>query len=178
MDKPEMDKLEIGSGSHPAPGHLHFDADPNAKCVEVVGNVLDGLPFDDNTFIEVRACHVLEHIIWTRGEEVLREICRVLKPGGKIDLALPNLAYVVEIWSDNVGKWKETSGPSQPLDAAKDKWEYMNHILYGTDAFMNNHKACYTFESLRKRLKRNGFKNIERGNRDSVQHLRVFATKK
>ena len=120
---------------------------------------------------------MLEHVSWTKGLRVLRECYRVLKPGGLIDVALPNLTYVIQVWNDTKGDWKGAAGP-QPFDAGKDKWEYINHVLYGTEAKFNQHKACYTYEALKKRLEKVGFHKVVRMNRNSVQHLRIQAIKR
>lgn len=48
---------------------------------------LDNMPFEDNTFDAVLCTQVLEHLEWPR--ECTREMCRVLKPGGKLYLTAP-----------------------------------------------------------------------------------------
>lgn len=48
-----------------------------------------GLPFADTTFDVVHACEILEHLFDTEG--FLREVYRVLRPGGAVVLSTPNL---------------------------------------------------------------------------------------
>jgi len=45
------------------------------------------LPFPDNTFQTAICSHVLEHVL--RPQDIIREIYRILKPGGKIIVAVP-----------------------------------------------------------------------------------------
>lgn len=52
----------------------------HARISAVQGNILD-LPFNDNTFDLVLTCGVLEYVSLDLG---LREMSRVLKPGGKL----------------------------------------------------------------------------------------------
>lgn len=48
---------------------------------------LDNMPFEDNTFDAVLCTQVLEHLEWPR--ECTKEMCRVLKPGGKLYVTAP-----------------------------------------------------------------------------------------
>ncbi len=57
---------------------------PNAK----VGAVED-IPYPDNTFDKVLFCEVIEHV--EDDAKVLREIRRVLKPGGRVVITTPSL---------------------------------------------------------------------------------------
>ncbi len=64
-------------------------ARPNDCTRSLVVSVADGarLPFGDNAFDKVICAEVLEHIPDYRG--VLREIARVLKPGGVLAVSVP-----------------------------------------------------------------------------------------
>lgn len=48
---------------------------------------LDNLPFDDASFDAILCTQVLEHLEWPR--KVVKELFRVLKPGGKLFLTAP-----------------------------------------------------------------------------------------
>lgn len=50
----------------------------------------------DNIFTEVYASHILEHFGHADALNALREWVRVLKPGGRIRIAVPNFAYIAE----------------------------------------------------------------------------------
>jgi len=65
---------------------LNEDANPDFRCD------VRCLPTEwKETFDEVRANHVLEHIRWEETDETLEEWIRILKPGGKLKLGLPDL---------------------------------------------------------------------------------------
>ena len=59
-------------------------------AVDFVGDARD-LPFEDNEFDYVFSSHCLEDFI--DKENVLKEWCRTIKPGGKIGLYLPHKNY-------------------------------------------------------------------------------------
>ena len=56
------------------------------------------LPFRSNAFDEVVMIHVIEHLV--RPYDCLREIYRVLKPGGKLILVTPNAQKSPADWRD------------------------------------------------------------------------------
>jgi ubiquinone/menaquinone biosynthesis C-methylase UbiE len=62
-------------------GHSHENED--------IDIYYDGktIPFEDNTFDSILACEVMEHIF--NIEEILKELYRILKPGGKILISIP-----------------------------------------------------------------------------------------
>jgi SAM-dependent methyltransferase len=48
------------------------------------------LPFDDSSFATVSCIEVVEHLTWETDVNTLRELYRVLQPGGKLVLTTPN----------------------------------------------------------------------------------------
>ena len=101
--------LDIGSGAGNMAHHLaHYGQvvglDTNVRPLsvagqrglEVVQGAGDGLPFADNSFDLVALLDTIEHIPDEFG--VLQEVCRVLKPGGKVILTVPAFMW---LWSYN-----------------------------------------------------------------------------
>jgi ubiquinone/menaquinone biosynthesis C-methylase UbiE len=90
------------------------------------------LPFEDSTFDVVTMLAVLEHI--EKEQEILREIYRVLVPGGKLIITVPS------VWS-------------QPV------LEFMAYKLrLVSEAEIRDHKRYYNCEKLKKVLiEANGF---------------------
>jgi predicted SAM-dependent methyltransferase len=87
---PAPRKLHIG-GQVKSEGWEVLDANP-APCVDHVCNANNLARFADNTFAEIYASHVVEHFDYT-GElgQVLKEWNRVLAPGGRIYISVPDL---------------------------------------------------------------------------------------
>jgi ubiquinone/menaquinone biosynthesis C-methylase UbiE len=61
---------------------IHRRKTPHAKLV--VGSLLDPLPFSDNYFDKICSNNVIYALPKTKRREVLKELYRILKPGGKI----------------------------------------------------------------------------------------------
>lgn len=96
--------LEIGPGL--ASGRsAHF---PDGDTLDVQGENptyrapwgAEPLPIPDNTYDLVFASHVLEHIPWYRAVTALREVYRILKPGGELEVYVPDFAYIVQCYLD------------------------------------------------------------------------------
>lgn len=98
------------------------------------------LPYADNTFDKVILSEILEHI----DDDVagLREILRVLKPGGVVAITVPNANY--PFWWDPINKTLETL--------------FHTHISQGPLAgIWANHVRLYTRQQLRESALAAGF---------------------
>lgn len=58
------------------------------------GSVTDGLPYGDESFNGVMMTDVIEHLTRDDQEQAVRELVRVLRPGGTLYLTTPNLNLV------------------------------------------------------------------------------------
>lgn len=90
-----MKRLNVGSGDDIRPaddGWVNADIRdlPGVDLVCDVGSI----PVGDEEFDLVLAQDVLEHIAPSRTREVLREWRRVLKPGGGLEIRIPNLRKI------------------------------------------------------------------------------------
>jgi ubiquinone/menaquinone biosynthesis C-methylase UbiE len=86
---PEGRKLEIGPGAERIEGFETLNIAPGTN-VDHVADAAGRLPFDDGTFSVVYASHILEHVPWYLTEQTLREWVRVLKPGGLLEVWVPD----------------------------------------------------------------------------------------
>lgn len=89
---PEDIYINVGSGGHRLPGFLNIDIDRRA---DVRRDVRRGLPFADGSVTGVFSEHFLEHLSQGDGLFFLRECRRVLKPGGVVRIAMPDLDAIV-----------------------------------------------------------------------------------
>lgn len=87
-------KLQLGAGPNPLAGWLNTDL----RAVSPGCIFLDAsrpLPFGDETFDYIFSEHLVEHLSYGAGLSMLRECYRVLKPGGRIRVATPDLETVI-----------------------------------------------------------------------------------
>jgi len=85
-----MKKLNLGSGEFKKEGYVNVDwQDLTNPDVKHDLNVYP-YPFKDNTFDLIEAWHVLEHL--DKPFNTMRELHRILKPGGKLNIKVPHFS--------------------------------------------------------------------------------------
>lgn len=94
-----MIKLDIGSGGKAASylGAGWLGVDPYVEDADIKAPMWQ-LPFDDNSIDEIFTSHALEHIAKAEIIPTLKEWYRVLKPGGKVTIRVPDLEWCVRHW--------------------------------------------------------------------------------
>jgi protein O-GlcNAc transferase len=140
-------KLHIG-GTKPNPEWEIFNA-LNFSHVDHIGNAKDLSRFADNTFDALYASHVLEHFDYQKELiSVLREWYRVIKPGGKIYISVPDLDKLAYLFLQ-----KETI-------SLQDRFLVMRMILGGHMDEYDYHKVAFNGEILSVFLHEAGFSNL------------------
>lgn len=86
-------KLHLGAGHHRLDGWLDTDRDPSSGAVFL--DVTRPLPFPAATFTRIFAEHLIEHLPYDVGLAMLERCHRVLRPGGRIRLATPDLVTIM-----------------------------------------------------------------------------------
>ena len=82
-------KLNAGSGVGKGKNTKYVNIDILKPKKGVQGDILH-LPFKDNSFDEVKLIHVLEHVLRHQQVPCLREMYRVLEPGGVFYVEVPD----------------------------------------------------------------------------------------
>lgn len=82
-------RLNIGAGSVEIPGFVPID-----RKLGTEGGDLS--QYADNSVDEIRASHILEHFSFAEVPAVLAEWHRVLKPGGRCRIAVPDVDYIAQ----------------------------------------------------------------------------------
>lgn len=83
-------RLNWGCGEHPEPGWLNSDI-KNVPGIDIVADVRTGLPLETGSIAYITSIHALPELPYPDLIPALRELHRVLKPGGALRLALPDL---------------------------------------------------------------------------------------
>jgi SAM-dependent methyltransferase len=78
-------KIDIGGGLNPYPNYITVDLREDA---DVVADLNEGIPLEDNSVGVLNASHILEHL--TDKNKIMAEIHRVLAPGGWAFIEIPS----------------------------------------------------------------------------------------
>jgi SAM-dependent methyltransferase len=97
-------RMHLGCGSRAAAGWLNVDRRP-LPGVDVVADVRGRLPLPDGALACVVANHVLQDLAWADVVPALGELRRVLRPGGVLRFAVPDLARAMEAFRRGDGRW-------------------------------------------------------------------------
>lgn len=96
---PQLLNLGCGSRTHAAWTNVDF----TSTGPEVIAhNLLDPFPFADGSFDAVYHSHVLEHFPRHAALDFLRECLRVLRPGGVLRVAVPDLELLARLYLENL----------------------------------------------------------------------------
>ncbi|MGH9773691.1 MAG: class I SAM-dependent methyltransferase [Candidatus Acidiferrales bacterium] len=94
--------LDVGCGPNKFPGSIGVDFRSNTAADVLCHLDRAGLPFRDNSFDEVRAVHVVEHV--SDVIATMEEFHRVARPGGTIYLVTPHFTDYSS-WCDPTHHW-------------------------------------------------------------------------
>lgn len=135
--------LHLGCGKINHPGFINIDAIPrrHVHYVQAVDNLRR---FRDGSVDLVYACHVLEHFSHLQVPAVLKEWGRVLKPGGRLCLSVPDFDRILDIY-------RETGGDVPTI---------INPLLGGQEYAYNYHRVIFNKAFLTKLLLEAGFRRV------------------
>jgi len=158
LETAEEPKLHLGCGDLILPGWLNSDAYPRRNGVAYC-NAAKRFPFPDNVFAYVFSEHMIEHLPQRGGENLIRESLRVLRPGGRVRIATPELNKIIAL---------------KRLDLTNTERKYLAwqtaqipNAIDGSPCFTINtfvrawgHAFIYDFDTLKQILERNGFTDV------------------
>jgi predicted SAM-dependent methyltransferase len=142
-------KLHIG-GKVRTPGWEVLDANPG-PCVDHVINASDLRVFEDNSFEQIYASHVVEHFDY-QGQliETLKEWSRVLMPAGTLCVSVPDLDTLARLFVD------------RSLLSVQDRFLVMRMIFGGHIDKHDYHLVGLNEEFLTSYLEAGGFTGMRR----------------
>lgn len=130
-------KIDIGCGNKVLDGFERWDIKDGRKAYPIE------LP--DNSVEEIHASHILEHFPHRSTLSVLKEWVRVLKPGGLIQIAVPDFNKIIEVY-------KTEQASKYPIEG---------YILGGQTDDNDFHYALFTIDKLKKLMELADLENIE-----------------
>ncbi|MBY6217889.1 class I SAM-dependent methyltransferase [Qipengyuania aquimaris] len=168
--------LEIGPGRVRIPGYETANI-VWTPITDYVCNSSKRLPFRAETFNSVYASHILEHIPWYMAANTLKEWCRIIKPGGTLELWVPDGEKICRAFLDaencesdefqNDGWFKFNDDEDPAIWANGRIFSYGDGK--GTLGHQNWHLALHNERLLTKLLAEAGFHSVEKMQSDEVR---------
>lgn len=145
-------RLHIGCGKFPRPGWINLDnkVRPGVDCV---ADLRAELPFPDGAVDYAVAIHVLPHIRLDALPAALARIRRVLRPGGVLRLALPDLERAIEAYR------RRDAGYFAIPDA---QWKSLGAKLVAQIVWHNDIATPFTYDLAAEALAKAGFPQVAR----------------
>jgi predicted SAM-dependent methyltransferase len=135
-------KLNLGSGGR-LPGYINVDIRREVNPDVVWDLEQTPYPWKDCSVDEILMVDTLEHLSFRKVRNAVKELYRILKPGGKIFIQVPDMEAkaraILEQWMED--------------------WWNLSFWVYGGQEYKENtHKSGFTVPSLKKLLEEEGFK--------------------
>ncbi len=151
-------RLHLGCGKRNfGKDWVHIDC---ADYPHIVSYDVKNLPFKDDSCELVYASHVMEYFDREEAILVLNEWRRVLKPNGKIRLAVPDFRAMATLYISGKFNLQSFLGPL-----------YGKMVPVSCGAIY--HKTVYDFESLRLLMNEVGFRDVERYDWRETEHAHI-----
>lgn len=148
-------KLHLGCGPRHIPGFIHIDAIEYPHVDHVA--TIDNLSFIGNDSVElIYTCHVLEHFRRKDVARVVREWWRVLTPGGKLRVSVPDFARLCDVYQK-----------SQDIN------QVIGPIFGRQDYLYNIHYNVFDETSLRALLTDCGYSDVRRYDWRDTEHADI-----
>ena len=143
-------RLNWGCGGAGEPGWINSDQ-KDGPGIDISGDIRDGLPLEENSIDYVVSIHALPEVPYTEQVTVLRELRRVLKPGGVLRLALPDLEKGIQAYQS--GNRDYFLIPDEDARSLSSKL-ILQLIWYGYS------RTLFTHDFIRELLEKAGFTRV------------------
>ena len=149
-----LEYLNVGCGDNMHENFINLDFSWSQKvdiCMDITKR---RYPVKSNALKGIYTEHCIEHITLRNFEQNAKEFYRMLKPNGVLRLITPD----GEIYFDIYEKRKRGENIKMPYEEG-----FITPMARINGIFRNHgHKFIYDFETIRKVLEQNGFKNIKK----------------
>src|SRR5215212_3112947 len=147
---PTIRRLQFGCGSFPAEGWINTNLLPG-EGVELSCDIRDGLPLPSDSIQYIASMHALVELPYLEVVPALRELHRILEPGGMLRLGLPDLDRAIRAYL--AGDRAYFNVPDDEMASIDGKF-VVQMTWYGTNLMM------FTPAVARELLERAGFREV------------------
>lgn len=145
-------RLHLGCGTNVLTDWVNLDIDARPGVTQ--HDLTKPLPFGNGVADLVYSEHFIEHITFEQGLMLMRDVRRVLKPGGIFRLSTPDMLFLIKQYLNrNLNEWANVKWfprtPCQMVNGGMRLW---------------GHQFLYDEEEMAMQLKAAGFASVQRVN--------------
>lgn len=156
----QVRKLQLGCGPYTLEGWLNSSL-YGAKDVVPI-DVKKPLPIKSSTFHYVFFEHLIEHLRFSQGQDLVKECFRILKPGGKARIATPDIEFLIELYQPGKSPLQERYLRWATDVFLKDAGTCLDTAVINNFVRDWGHQFIYDYKTLKCALRGVGFVNIEK----------------
>lgn len=155
-------RLNVGCGNFPLNYWTNLDMQESMPA-QIHADALEYLAAcDAGEYDEIYAGHFLEHLTYDDAKRFLSECYRVLTPGGKLGIVVPDMREVMSRW---------LAGAIDSVEAPEGYWwavsdlDAVCHLFLYSDVQVSPHKWAWELVTLARAMHRAGFTDLVEINR-------------
>jgi len=144
--------IEFGCGQHPNKKDYKTCDIRSLPGIDFVCAAWDIDQFVDNNCVDnIFSRHFFEHLTFRQGKIVLEKWHKILKPGGRLEIILPNMTY-------HINQWISRSNSNELIQAQNGFWGAQRGDI---NDIWDIHKSGYDFDTLSATLQNAKFGKIK-----------------
>lgn len=156
--------LNVGCGRNAHPTFINMDYLWHPQ-IDICWDITRGLPFEDQSIEGIFTEHCLEHFSLPVAFEILKDLRRVLKPGGTLRIVVPDAEIYLRTYLAQLGGDKNAKFPFQDQEVFNGVTSpvlSVNRVFYQDRDSSSGHQFIYDFNLMEKLLKKVGFSSVNR----------------
>ncbi len=152
LKKQKQIKLNLGSNEKGTNGFVNIDY----LSGDIAHNLKKTIPLDPDSVDEIYTSHTLEHFEFKKIIFILKECERILKPGGKLKVCVPNAKLYIDSYMQGKIFDKKKYWYEPGVTNTGSLIDQLNYIAY----LNGQHKFLFDEENLINIIKKSGFKKV------------------
>ena len=158
LDSHPVAKIQLGCGGNILNGWLNTDGQMDGwfHPQSVKLDATQPFPIPDSSFDFVYSEHMIEHIPYAAGQQMLAECFRIMKPGARIRISCPSFEFLLELYQN------PTDLGWEYMEKEKPDWAPYVDPIFTFNNYVRNwgHQFIYDRPALTTSLLAAGFENV------------------
>jgi len=153
-------KIQLGCGGNLLDGWLNTDGQCDGwfHPDSVKLNAAESFALPDSVFDYVYSEHVIEHLTYWQGQNMLQESFRIMKPGARLRISCPDFQFLLDLYQN------PSELMTDYMQQTKPDWAPYPNAIFTINNYVRDwgHKFIYDQNTLQACLQAAGFDQIEK----------------